>query len=62
MISCSRGFSTAMHELEELPDGIVAGIELIFGDEFPAGSWSVSRAISGILIFSPKPESRDRPH
>jgi hypothetical protein len=62
VISYSRSFSTAMHELEELPDGAVLGIELIFGVEFPAGSWSVSQAISGILVFSPKPASRDRPH
>jgi hypothetical protein len=61
-MSCSRGFSTAMHELEELPDGMVVDIELIFDGEFPAGSCSVSRAISGILVFSSEPEFRDRPH
>jgi hypothetical protein len=61
-MSCSCGFSRAIYELKGLPDGIVVDIELIFDGEFPTGSCSVSRAISGILVFLPKPESRDRPH
>jgi hypothetical protein len=35
-MSCSCNFSTAMPELDELPDGIIVDTELVFGDELAA--------------------------
>ena len=44
MISCSPGFSRGKPELEELPDGTIVDVELMFKEVLPGGD-NLSRAI-----------------
>ena len=50
VISCSPGFSRGKPELEELPDGTIVDVELMFKDEVLPGGDNLSRAI---LLGSP---------